>query len=214
MLRFFEIVFFNKMLDKIVIILLILLSTPCFSEDRIYSYTDENGNKVYTSEKKSPAPPQKPQYHSSGYFEYRPDTIMQRKGSVFNNQNRSIPANPLVSNKDQVSVSAPQNAHLTQPKRLTPSINSRTIIGSILLQITFMFIAGITFLIFWLVALIDILKNEFTGSNKIIWLLAIILVAPIGTILYFIIGKKQKIGHQESSANQELCIRTYNKPKI
>ena len=44
-------------------------------------------------------------------------------------------------------------------------------------------------------AFIDILKNEFTGSNKLIWLLAVLFVPVIGSIAYFIIGKKQKINN-------------------
>ena len=47
--------------------------------------------------------------------------------------------------------------------------------------------------IFWLWALIDILKSDFKGSNKIIWLLLVILIPVLGFILYFFIGKKQKI---------------------
>ncbi|ABQ27453.1 PLD nuclease N-terminal domain-containing protein [Geotalea uraniireducens] len=45
----------------------------------------------------------------------------------------------------------------------------------------------------WLWALVDILKNEFTGSNKIIWLLLVIAVPLIGVILYYLIGREQKI---------------------
>ena len=47
-----------------------------------------------------------------------------------------------------------------------------------------------------LIALIDILKNDFAGNNKIVWLLAVILVPFIGAIAYFIIGRKQKIGRR------------------
>ena len=46
-------------------------------------------------------------------------------------------------------------------------------------------------------ALINLLKNEFTGYNKIIWLF-IIWIPFIGPILYFTISKKQK-KHIESS---------------
>jgi len=46
----------------------------------------------------------------------------------------------------------------------------------------------------WIMALVDILKNEFTGSNKIIWLLVVAFLGPVGLILYFTIGKKQQIG--------------------
>ncbi|MBI5747871.1 MAG: PLDc N-terminal domain-containing protein [Nitrospinae bacterium] len=47
--------------------------------------------------------------------------------------------------------------------------------------------------IFWFWALVDILKSEFTGSNKIIWLLIVIFIPFLGFILYFLIGRKQKI---------------------
>ena len=45
----------------------------------------------------------------------------------------------------------------------------------------------------FIIAFIDILKNEFEGSNKLIWLLAVIFVPVIGSIVYFMIGKKQRI---------------------
>ncbi len=46
----------------------------------------------------------------------------------------------------------------------------------------------------YLYTLIDILKSEFTNSiNKIIWLIAVIFLPILGIILYFFIGKKQKI---------------------
>jgi hypothetical protein len=47
--------------------------------------------------------------------------------------------------------------------------------------------------VLWLWALVDILKSEFKGHNKIIWLLLVIFVPVVGFILYFLIGKKQKV---------------------
>ena len=44
-----------------------------------------------------------------------------------------------------------------------------------------------------IIALIDILWNEFTGSNKIVWILVVILLPILGSVLYFIIGGQQKI---------------------
>jgi len=44
-----------------------------------------------------------------------------------------------------------------------------------------------------IIALIDILRNEFTGSNKIIWVLVVIFFPLLGTLLYFAIGTQQKI---------------------
>jgi len=46
-------------------------------------------------------------------------------------------------------------------------------------------------LAFWIWALVDILKSDFTGSNKIIWLLVVIFLPLLGIILYFVIGRKQ-----------------------
>lgn len=47
--------------------------------------------------------------------------------------------------------------------------------------------------ILWIIAFIDVLRNEFTGSNKLIWLLAVVFVPLIGAICYFFIGRKQKL---------------------
>jgi hypothetical protein len=45
----------------------------------------------------------------------------------------------------------------------------------------------------FIIAFIDVLKNEFTGYNKLIWLLAVLFAPLIGSIVYFIIGKKQRV---------------------
>ena len=47
--------------------------------------------------------------------------------------------------------------------------------------------------VLWLWALIDILKSDFNGSEKIIWLLVVFFLPLLGFILYFFIGRKQKI---------------------
>lgn len=44
-----------------------------------------------------------------------------------------------------------------------------------------------------ILALIDILKSEFSGVNKVVWVLVVIFLPFIGTMLYFIIGKNQKV---------------------
>lgn len=48
--------------------------------------------------------------------------------------------------------------------------------------------------VLWIVALVDIIKSDFKDSNnKIIWILIVILVPIIGSILYFLMAKNQKI---------------------
>ena len=43
-----------------------------------------------------------------------------------------------------------------------------------------------------IIALIDILKSEFKGNNKLIWVLVVLLFNFFGAIIYFLIGKEQK----------------------
>jgi len=45
----------------------------------------------------------------------------------------------------------------------------------------------------WLWALVDILVNEFSGYNKIIWLIVITIIPILGVVLYYLVGTKQKI---------------------
>jgi hypothetical protein len=66
-----------------------------------------------------------------------------------------------------------------------------SLIGS-LITIPILIVVGLGFLL-PLIALIDILRNEFEGSNKIIWVLVVLFFPFIGTLLYFIIGTGQKI---------------------
>lgn len=49
------------------------------------------------------------------------------------------------------------------------------------------------FLFIPIIALVDILKSEFTGNNKLIWVLVVLLSWIIGAILYYFIGRNQKI---------------------
>lgn len=44
-----------------------------------------------------------------------------------------------------------------------------------------------------IIALVDILRSNFEGNNKLIWILVVLFTWLIGAILYFIIGKNQKI---------------------
>ncbi|MGG6229628.1 PLD nuclease N-terminal domain-containing protein [Tenacibaculum sp. SDUM215027] len=44
-----------------------------------------------------------------------------------------------------------------------------------------------------IIALVDILKSEFKGNNKIVWILVVLLANFFGTVLYFLIGREQKI---------------------
>jgi hypothetical protein len=57
----------------------------------------------------------------------------------------------------------------------------------ILLAITFFFMIPV------IIALVDILSNEFTGNNKLIWVIVVALTGILGVILYLVIGLRQKL---------------------
>ena len=47
--------------------------------------------------------------------------------------------------------------------------------------------------ILWIVALLDIVKSRFSDNNKIVWLLIVIFLPVLGAIIYFLVGRGQKI---------------------
>jgi hypothetical protein len=42
-------------------------------------------------------------------------------------------------------------------------------------------------------AIIDIMKHEFMGNNKLAWIIVIIFIPILGSILYFMIGERHKV---------------------
>jgi ABC-type multidrug transport system permease subunit len=52
--------------------------------------------------------------------------------------------------------------------------------------------------IFWIYSLVDVMRSDFKDpGDKTRWLLLLIFLAPLGTILYLIIGRSKK-SHQKS----------------
>jgi hypothetical protein len=55
------------------------------------------------------------------------------------------------------------------------------------------------FFLFPLVALVDIIRSKFEGNMQLIWVIIVVFFNVIGTILYFIIGRNQKVHNQDSN---------------
>ena len=69
-----------------------------------------------------------------------------------------------------------------------------TILSLSVIHLIIVFIFILLPSIFWIIALIDILKSDFRDTNgKIIWALVVIFLPIIGSILNFLIGRSQKI---------------------
>jgi len=58
-------------------------------------------------------------------------------------------------------------------------------------KVAFAVTVGFLFLL-WLACLLDILRNEFRGNNKLIWFIAVTFIPVVGCILYFFIGIRQR----------------------
>ena len=59
----------------------------------------------------------------------------------------------------------------------------------------------VLFVPIWLIAFVDILRNNFKGNDKLVWLIAVIFVPFFGPICYFLIGRKQKIGSKNDAGS-------------
>jgi len=48
--------------------------------------------------------------------------------------------------------------------------------------------------VIWLYALADVIRNDFQYfSTKVVWLVVLCCFPPLGTVLYFLIGRNQRI---------------------
>lgn len=47
--------------------------------------------------------------------------------------------------------------------------------------------------VLFLVSLIEILRSDFEGNNKLLWVLVVLLLPILGPILYFVLGRSQRI---------------------
>ena len=122
-----------------------------------------------------------------------------------------IPVPEIIETKEK----PPQSQTSTMPK---PTLNPENAIATVCAGLTlcglFSILLPIIFLTVWIISLIDIVKNEFTGSNKIIWVLVISFVPLIGSILYWTMGEKQKIHVEKSTDSSTSEKRKYNTPKL
>jgi len=60
-------------------------------------------------------------------------------------------------------------------------------------ELIIILIVGLFFFLIPLLALVDIVRSRFEGNMQLIWVIIVVFFNVIGSILYFIIGQKQKI---------------------
>jgi hypothetical protein len=170
--------------------LLFCLTVQCFAEEKVYSNEDLTGNDTREVSRKSgatvvvtPPLPGSTQAQTS-----RPE----RSGLV--EKQKLLPPQNLVKPKSAGIGNAPNSR--AKPY-VSPSHETDRLVDAIMapyMQLMgWMLIVIAVQIIMWLVSLVDILRNEFTGHNKLIWFLTVTFLPFLGPILYFFIGTDQKI---------------------
>jgi hypothetical protein len=168
---------------KEILLIALLLSLPaiCLAQEKVYTNDDL---------KKGPTPP--PSSAQPGTVVVTPPPP-----AVPAPANRPANLNLPVQRQQNVTVhnSTPgAPAVKTPPKPYNPVGSIEQTIAAAFASVTLfmLLIVGVPFLI-GLICLIDILRNEFTGHNKIIWFILVLFLPLVGSILYLFIGIDQKI---------------------
>lgn len=71
-------------------------------------------------------------------------------------------------------------------------------------------IIGILFIAAWIYSIAHAIKNDFKNNNKLIWILILLVIPPLGSLLYIIIGQYQVIsyisGEKSNTSETNLLI--------
>jgi hypothetical protein len=175
---------------RLLIILLVSLPIICFAQEKVYtnddlktgtsspeSYIYPTGTVVVT-----PPPPAVPAPESR---QMNPDPSVRQQ--PVSSQNPVSPVAPRIRNAPAV----PPRPSVIPPFSLPRLVDS--IMNPFARELVWLLFVAAAQFILWMIALIDILRNEFTGNNKMIWFLAVTFIPLVGPILYFFIGTDQKI---------------------
>jgi hypothetical protein len=60
-------------------------------------------------------------------------------------------------------------------------------------ELIILFLVAIFILLIPIIALVDIVRSKFEGNMQLIWVIIVVFFNIIGSVLYFIIGRNQKI---------------------
>ncbi len=108
--------------------------------------------------------------------------------SSLNKVSRVDPATGKVNNPKDASRNTPELERIVTRAKHTATRFIHEVKTNKRVQAT---IIGILFLI-WIACLLDIVRFEFRGNNKLIWFIAVTFIPVAGWILYLFIGRRQK----------------------
>jgi hypothetical protein len=191
---------------KICLIILVVIYSSSISLAETYKWEDANG--IHITDNASSIPEK-----------YKDKALTKAREGISRPQESINPAGENTGNKYDVNLERKPNSEVTiKPKQPfifhpTSPYTPKSIEQA--LEPLARFTAGvILFSVFlsivWLSILVDIIRSEFTdSSNKTLWILLVILLPPLGLLLYLIIGLGQKKGRisQKEKDRIELLAR-------
>jgi hypothetical protein len=169
----------------------------------VQGYAEE---KVYTDSGLKPEPPIYSSSSSPGPQRQLPHYAERRSGVIspgfHARQHTTFPARPIDVTGQVRDTHAFADANGAPPQPVTP-VNAdsaklyRTFEAAVAdayarYTLWMLIVTAIPFLL-GLVCFVDIVRNEFTGNNKIIWCLVILFLPILGPMSYYFIGTDQKI---------------------
>jgi hypothetical protein len=157
--------------------LFLSLSFPVSAKERVYTNADLKPAQPAASATQEPSRPPSPP----------PKGLMPAKTApLFTN--KSIEDSGREDNNEPKINLAPSR------KPLPPAVSVHGLIGGTFAGMTAVtLILAAVVLIVWLVSLVDILRSEFAGNNKLVWFVAVTLLPLLGPVLYYFIGRGQRI---------------------
>jgi len=158
-------------------LLFFCLTGSCIAAEKVYTNSDLRTQPPTYNKRLLPAGPQTyPQTRGS----------YEQSDAVFQHNFRTNSYSG--SNEAPVRTTTPIDTYQAQLQAANRMISEAFARVTLFMLLVY----GIPFLI-GLICLIDILRSEFTGNNKIIWFLLVLFLPVVGAILYFFMGTDQKV---------------------
>ncbi len=169
----------------IIYFLFLLFPALCLAEEKVYTNTELKPEPPIYNKNAAPQQQQPPIIlNNKGRVISRGVTEQNDPGFKQNETRPQLPQTPP-NLRPQLNIANP-----SLPQQVT---FEQMIIGFFAGLSLFMILVIFIPFVIWLICLIDILRNEFTGNNKVIWFLVVFFLPVLGSILYFFIGTDQKV---------------------
>jgi hypothetical protein len=177
---------------KILPLLITLLLMTTVSYAVTYKWEDANGMHFTDNAESVPA-----KYRANTYEAARADANpLKRQGNVVSEQKISDAASRAYAQQNQQAVDGMKRQQVIindQFRRQQSAKMASEVLQPLAKFMVFWMMFGAIALTVWIGTLVDIIRSEFANpSNKIVWVLLVLGIAPLGIILYFLIGLGQK----------------------